>query len=151
MSWRQCCKQFLNALIKNRDLVNTLLTSDEDHFRTVSLVMWINRIVFTGLLTNHMKFPCIVRKRLWGVHLLVALLVPVWKCGGSYSNFECREIQNHTGTIPAKYQLDFLCFRQDETTVQTAQISELVLRVIFPGRLFSSFGDITLIFAHLIS
>lgn len=42
------------------------------------------------------------------------------------------------------HQLHFLWFRQDGGTAHTAQISVLVLRAMFPVRLFSRFEDITL-------
>ena len=67
------------------------------------LLMWINRIVATGLPTTHMNFTnvlCIVQKWQCGVKfILVALLILLWEYKGAYSDCKCRVVQSHAGNI----------------------------------------------------
>jgi hypothetical protein len=120
---------------------------------SICLVMWLYRIVATGLQTTHTNFTnvlCIVQKwQVWCTVSSHAIIGPYFfenaKGGTVTMNAErCR-------VMPATFLRDELhprqqhlsWFQQDGATAHTAQISMQVLRTMFPGRLISRFGNIT--------
>jgi len=85
--------------------------SDEDHFPTVSLVMWMHRIVVTGLRTNHMSILCIVRKRHWGVQKIYFYWLLLQKCNFSQAQYKLPEDgpggPKHVGAKVGHFNVNF--------------------------------------------
>jgi len=151
VSRRQFCKEFLNSLIKNRDIVNNF-----------------NDVRWGSLPDSKSGYVDIQNCRYWSpnkpyehtLHCAEATL----RCANSSRVIIglclLENTEGPTVTVNAErykvtlesflrnelhpYQLHFLWFRQDGGSAHTTQISVLVFRAVFPVRLISRFEDITL-------
>ena len=147
----QFCNEFMDLVNNNRDIVNTLLMSDEAHFHMSG---YVNKQNCRYWAPNN---PHELHQR-----PLHSAKVTVWCAISSHGVIGPYFFENSDGstvTVNAERykimletflqnelrsrQLDFLWFQQDGATAHTARTSMTVLRTMFPGRLISRFGDIT--------